>query len=63
MTKSFNIKSDFKPAGGINAINKIVEGLNSGLLNQTLRGVTGSGKTFAMANIIQEVQRPASHGS
>ena len=53
MTKSFNIKSDFKPAGDQpNAINKIVEGLNSGLLNQTLRGVTGSGKTFAMANII-----------
>ena len=60
MTKSFNIKSDFKPAGDQpNAIKTIVEGLNSGLLNQTLRGVTGSGKTFAMANIIQEVQRPA----
>ena len=60
MTKSFNIKSDFKPAGDQpNAIKTIVEGLNSGLLNQTLRGVTGSGKTFPMANIIQEVQRPA----
>ena len=60
MTKSFNIKSDFKPSGDQpKAIKTIVEGLNSGLLNQTLRGVTGSGKTFAMANIIQEVQRPA----
>ena len=41
------------------AIKKIVKGLNSGLLNQTLKGVTGSGKTFAMANVIEHLQRPA----
>ena len=41
------------------AIEEIVKGLNDGLLNQTLLGVTGSGKTFTMANVIQEVQRPA----
>ena len=38
---------------------EIVKGLNNGLLNQTLLGVTGSGKTFTMANVINEVQRPA----
>ena len=60
MSKTFEIKSDFKPAGDQpNAISELVKGLNDGLLNQTLQGVTGSGKTFAMANVIQEVQRPA----
>ena len=60
MTKKFNIVSDYKPAGDQpKAISEIVAGINAGLLNQTLLGVTGSGKTFAMANVIEELQRPA----
>ena len=60
MTKKFDLKSSYKPAGDQpKAISEIVKGLNDGLLNQTLLGVTGSGKTFTMANVIQEVQRPA----
>ncbi|MDC0569805.1 excinuclease ABC subunit UvrB [Gammaproteobacteria bacterium] len=60
MTKKFELVSNYKPAGDQpNAINEIVTGLNDGLLNQTLLGVTGSGKTFTVANVIQEVQRPA----
>ena len=60
MTKKFNIVSDYKPAGDQpKAIREIVSGINAGLLNQTLLGVTGSGKTFTMANVIQELQRPA----
>ncbi len=53
------IHSDFKPAGDQpQAIDEIVRGLNNGDSYQTLLGVTGSGKTFTMANVIQEVQRP-----
>ena len=60
MSKSFKIKSNFGPSGDQpQAIQKIVKGLKSGLLNQTLKGVTGSGKTFAMANVIENLQRPA----
>jgi len=60
MTKKFNIVSDYKPAGDQpKAISEIVAGINAGLLNQTLLGVTGSGKTFAMANVIEKLQRPA----
>ena len=60
MTKKFNIVSNYKPAGDQpKAISEIVAGINAGLLNQTLLGVTGSGKTFAMANVIEELQRPA----
>ena len=60
MTKKFDLVSKYKPAGDQpKAIGEIVKGLNDGLLNQTLLGVTGSGKTFTMANVIQEVQRPA----
>ena len=60
MSKKFDLKSNYKPAGDQpKAINEIVQGLNDGLLNQTLLGVTGSGKTFTIANVIQEVQRPA----
>ena len=60
MTKKFNIVSNYKPAGDQpKAISEIVAGINAGLLNQTLLGVTGSGKTFAMANVIEETQRPA----
>ena len=60
MTKKFNLVSDYKPAGDQpKAISEIVSGINAGLLNQTLLGVTGSGKTFTMANVIEELQRPA----
>ena len=60
MTKKFNIVSGYKPAGDQpKAISEIVAGINAGLLNQTLLGVTGSGKTFTMANVIEELQRPA----
>lgn len=55
----FNLQSKFKPMGDqSNAIKTLVEGLNNGDKFQTLKGVTGSGKTFTMANIIQNVNRP-----
>jgi len=55
----FKIKSDFKPTGDQPAaIEKIAEGLKNNLKYQTLLGVTGSGKTFTMANIIERVQKP-----
>ena len=60
MSKKFDLVSNYKPAGDQpKAIKEIVKGLHNGLLNQTLLGVTGSGKTFTMANVINEVQRPA----
>ncbi len=59
MSKSFAIKSKYSPAGDQPyAIAKLTEGLNAGLLKQTLLGVTGSGKTYSMANIIANCQRP-----
>ncbi len=55
----FKIKSDFRPTGDQpEAIKEIAEGLNKNLKYQTLLGVTGSGKTFTMANIIEKVQKP-----
>ncbi len=55
----FKIVSDFKPTGDQpQAINKLVSGLEKGLEHQVLLGVTGSGKTFTMANVIEKVQRP-----
>jgi excinuclease ABC subunit B len=55
----FRIVSDFKPTGDQpQAVEKLAEGLERGLRHQTLLGVTGSGKTFTMANIIERVQRP-----
>lgn len=55
----FQIENKFSPAGDQpTAIQTLVEGLNDGLAHQTLLGVTGSGKTFTIANVIQEVQRP-----
>ena len=55
----FKLTCDYKPKGDqINAINKLEEGLNFGLAKQTLLGVTGSGKTFTIANIINRQQRP-----
>ena len=60
MSKELQVISDFNPAGDQpKAIKELVEGVNNGLLNQTLLGVTGSGKTFAMAKVIEELQRPA----
>src|SRR6056300_1581123 len=59
MSKGFDIVSKYSPAGDQpKAIEQLVDGLESGLARQTLLGVTGSGKTFTMANIIQSVQRP-----
>mgnify|MGYP001203001747 FL=1 len=59
MTKGFELVSKYEPAGDQpNAIEALVDGLESGLAQQTLLGVTGSGKTFTMANIINQVQRP-----
>jgi excinuclease ABC subunit B len=56
---SFELFSDYSPAGDQpQAIEKLVDGLTSGLAHQTLLGVTGSGKTFTIANVIQQVQRP-----
>ena len=55
----FQLVSEFKPTGDQPAaIKQLVDGLNSGVPAQTLLGVTGSGKTFTMANVIQEVGRP-----
>ncbi|MDR1774615.1 MAG: excinuclease ABC subunit UvrB [Clostridioides sp.] len=55
----FKIKSDFKPTGDQpEAIEQIVNSINNGEKFQTLLGVTGSGKTFTMANIIERVQKP-----
>jgi excinuclease ABC subunit B len=56
---NFELYSDYLPAGDQpQAIEKLVDGLTSGLAHQTLLGVTGSGKTFTIANVIQQVQRP-----
>ncbi|MBA7613004.1 UvrABC system protein B [subsurface metagenome] len=55
----FKIVSDFKMTGDQpEAVDKLVDGLQSGFNRQTLLGVTGSGKTFTMANVIEQVQRP-----
>lgn len=55
----FNLKSDFKPTGDQpQAIDKLIKGLNSDERYQTLLGVTGSGKTFTVANVIESVQKP-----
>ena len=56
----FEIGADFQPAGSQpQAIQQLVEGINAGHRAQTLLGVTGSGKTFTIANVIQRIQRPA----
>ena len=55
----FEIKSDFSPTGDQpEAIKQLVKGINGNEKYQTLLGVTGSGKTFTVANVIEEVQRP-----
>jgi excinuclease ABC subunit B len=56
----FQVVSDYEPAGDQpKAIAELIDGIESGLSHQTLLGVTGSGKTFTIANVIQAVQRPA----
>lgn len=55
----FKLVSDYKLAGDQpEAVDKLVEGINNGMKEQTLLGVTGSGKTFTMANVIERVNRP-----
>lgn len=59
MSKPFKVHSRFKPAGDQpKAIESLIKGLEAGLAHQTLLGVTGSGKTFTIANVIEQVQRP-----
>ncbi|MGD2137793.1 MAG: excinuclease ABC subunit UvrB [Gammaproteobacteria bacterium] len=59
MSEQFKLKTTMEPAGDQpQAIRDLVDGLNAGLVHQILLGVTGSGKTFTMANVIQAVQRP-----
>jgi excinuclease ABC subunit B len=58
-TPKFNLQSGYSPAGDQpQAIASLIDGLESGLAHQTLLGVTGSGKTFTIANVIQRLQRP-----
>ena len=55
----FKLHSEFQPKGDQpEAIRQLVEGLNEGISHQTLLGVTGSGKTFSIANVIERTQRP-----
>jgi len=57
--KKFKLNSPYKPLGNQpKAINSLVDGINKGEKEQTLLGVTGSGKTFTMANVIEKVQKP-----
>ncbi|MGO2133602.1 MAG: excinuclease ABC subunit UvrB [Halomonas sp.] len=59
MSKPFRLQSSFQPAGDQpTAIRELISGLESGLAHQTLLGVTGSGKTFTMANVVEKMQRP-----
>lgn len=59
MSKPFRLVSKYRPAGDQPAaIEGLIQGLESGLTHQTLLGVTGSGKTFTMANIVEHMQRP-----
>lgn len=58
--KKFKLVSDFKPTGDQpEAIAKLVEGINKGERHQVLLGATGTGKTFVMANVVEQVQKPA----
>ncbi|EJL6674702.1 excinuclease ABC subunit UvrB [Vibrio cholerae] len=59
MSKAFELVSDYQPAGDQpTAIKQLLEGFEAGLAHQTLLGVTGSGKTFTLANVIATAQRP-----
>jgi len=60
MDKAFALEADFKPAGDQpQAIERLVDAISAGVAGQTLLGVTGSGKTFTIANVIHQIQRPA----
>ncbi|HBC3500352.1 MULTISPECIES: excinuclease ABC subunit UvrB [Vibrio] len=60
MSKVYELVSEYQPSGDQpTAIKQLLEGLDSGLAHQTLLGVTGSGKTFTLANVIAQAQRPA----
>lgn len=60
MRKQFKIHSKYRPSGDQpEAIKQLVEGLNKGYDAQTLLGITGSGKTFTIANVIEQIQKPA----
>ncbi|MFW8631014.1 excinuclease ABC subunit UvrB [Vibrio natriegens] len=60
MSKVYELVSSYQPSGDQpDAIKQLLDGLDSGLANQTLLGVTGSGKTFTLANVIAQAQRPA----
>ena len=57
--RPFELASDFKPSGDQpTAIAELSQGIHAGLAAQTLLGVTGSGKTFTIANVVAEMQRP-----
>ena len=57
--RTFELVSDFAPAGDQpGAIEALLEGISDGLAHQTLLGVTGSGKTFTMAHVVERLQRP-----
>ena len=59
MSRPFELQSDYAPAGDQPAaIEQLIKGVQSGLASQILLGVTGSGKTFTMANVVQALQRP-----
>ena len=59
MSERFQLVSDYQPAGDQpQAIAKLIEGFTAGLSHQTLLGVTGSGKTYTIANVVQAVQKP-----
>ena len=59
MSKPFKLNSAFRPSGDQpEAIRRLEEGLEDGLAHQTVLGVTGSGKTFTIANVIADLQRP-----
>jgi len=59
VTRPFELQSDYAPAGDQPAaIEQLIAGVHSGLASQILLGVTGSGKTFTMANVVQALQRP-----
>ncbi len=60
MSKKFKLVANYSPAGDQpEAIRQLVNGIEDGLLHQTLLGVTGSGKTYTVANVIQQLERPA----
>src|SRR5688500_10269408 len=57
--RAFELKAPYQPAGDQPAaIAALVDGIDSGLAHQTLLGVTGSGKTYSIGNVIQRIQRP-----